>query len=73
LSVWCLDAEIEARMNSFDLDGDGSFSGSELTAEADQALDDWTSDTDRTFAPIVGVPLTVIWNLRRLTIDYVIL
>lgn len=61
LSVFILDAELEARMNSFDLDGNGSFSGAELTAEAKEAMEDWSSDTGRNFAPIFGVPFTMIW------------
>ena len=48
-------------MKSYDLDGDGGISGAELTPAAEHAMDEWASDTGRTFAPIVGVPLTAIW------------
>ena len=61
VSVWALDAQLEAEMNSYDLDGDGGFSGAELTPEAELAMEEWASDTGRTFAPIFGVPITAIW------------
>ncbi len=60
-SVMALDAELEAKMNSFDLDGDGGIGGSELTPDAEKAMEDWASDTGRSFAPIIGAPLTLIW------------
>ena len=60
-SVWALDAQLEAKMNSFDLDGDGGFSGAELTPAAQAAMDEWASDTGRTFAPVFGIPATAIW------------
>jgi hypothetical protein len=59
-SVWALDAQLDAKMKSFDLDGDGGFSAAELTPEAEQVMDEWASDTGRTFAPIVGIPITAI-------------
>jgi hypothetical protein len=60
-SVWVLDTHLEAEMNKFDLDGDGGIGGAELTPEAERAIEEWASDTGRTFAPIVGIPLTAIW------------
>ncbi|MCA9214689.1 MAG: hypothetical protein KDB27_16570 [Planctomycetales bacterium] len=59
--AWTADVVLEQRMNSFDLDGDGGIGGVELTPEAQQAIDDWASDTGRTFAPIVGGPLSAFW------------
>lgn len=35
--------------------------GIELSTEAEQAMDAWASDTGRTLAPIIGIPLTAIW------------
>ena len=60
-TVWAIDAELEAKMNSFDLNGDGAFSGAELTPACDQAMAEWSSDTGRAFAPILGVPYTALW------------
>jgi hypothetical protein len=61
------DVLIEQRMNRFDLDGDGGISGDELTPEAQQAIDDWASDTGRTFAFITALPVTAIWAAIWLT------
>ena len=60
-SVWALEVQLEAEMNSYDLDGDGAFRGAELTPAAERAMAEWSSDTGRTFAPIVGIPLTAAW------------
>ena len=34
-AVWIVDVQLEAHMNSFDLDGDGGIGGDELTPEAE--------------------------------------
>lgn len=60
-TAWAADIMLEQKRNSFDLDGDGSISGHELTPEAQQAMDDWASDTGRTFAILMALPLTAIW------------
>lgn len=60
--AWASDVLLEQRMNSFDLDGDGGFGGDELTPEAQEAIDDWASDTGRTFAFITALPITAIWT-----------
>ena len=60
-TAWAADIMLERKMNSFDLDGDGSISGHELTPEAQQAIDDWASDTGRTLAIFTALPLTAIW------------
>ncbi|MDB4766146.1 hypothetical protein OAG71_00515 [bacterium] len=60
-SIWALEAQLEAKMNSFDLNGDGVFSGPELTPAADRAMAEWASDTGRSFAPITGIPFTATW------------
>ena len=46
---------------SFDLDGDGWFSEAEMTPAAEEAMQEFTSDTGRTFAPAFGIPFTAIW------------
>ena len=71
---------LELQLGQFDLDGDGIFSGSEVTSAQEEALRRVTSDTARTFAPLTGigiaglataVPYGVVglysWVSRRLT------
>ena len=60
-SVWTIDAQLEAEMNRFDLDGDGGIGGDELTPEAQRAAEAWASDTGRTMAMVFGLPITVVW------------
>lgn len=55
------EAGIKAHMYSFDLDSSGSFDESEMTPEATAAMQRWTSDTGRNFAPFTGVFLVPIW------------
>lgn len=50
-----------AAMMRHDLNGDGIVSGAERSQEAEGAIREWASDTGVTMAPIVGLPLTVIW------------
>ena len=61
VAVWVVDAHLYAEMNKFDLDGDGGIGGVELTPEAERAAQEWASDTGRTFAPFIGLPLSAIW------------
>lgn len=46
--------QIEQELNTFDLDGDGSFSSNEMTPEAKEAMDRFAHDTGRALAPITG-------------------
>lgn len=55
LYVQVTEARLEAELASFDLDGDGIFSGVEITREQDAAMHRVVADTARTFAPITGV------------------
>lgn len=53
----------DAVLQSYDLDGNGMFSGDELTPEQDKAMQQVVRDAGRTFAPIVGLvfaPLGVL-------------
>jgi hypothetical protein len=59
--AWVADVAIERRMNSFDLDGDGGIGGDKLTPEAQEAIDDWASDTGRALAVFIGFPVSIIW------------
>ena len=45
---------LDQKLNSFDLNGDGVFSGEEITPEQINTMQAWTSDTGRNFAPIVA-------------------
>ncbi|MDB2682557.1 hypothetical protein N9Z14_08190, partial [Opitutales bacterium] len=45
----------------YDLDGNGSFSNEEMTPEAREAMDRWTSDAGRMFVPIVAPMLSIFW------------
>tara|TARA_R110001599_G_scaffold353817_1_gene598881 strand:+ start:1352 stop:1729 length:378 start_codon:yes stop_codon:yes gene_type:complete len=49
------DEKIHAELRSYDLNGDGGFSSDELTPEAELAMQRFTRDTGRTFAPIAGI------------------
>ena len=48
-------------MYLYDLDGDRSFSENEMTEDAKLAIKKWSSDTGRSFVPIVAAPVTFIW------------
>ena len=58
-----LDIRLRSELDSFDLNGDGSFSGNEITPDSEAAMKRMGSDTGRTFAPLVGVFISLIYNL----------
>ncbi len=60
-SVRFTDWDFEHRLNKFDLDGDGMFSGSELTPQMESAMADLTNDTGRSLAPITGLITSPIY------------
>lgn len=62
VSVQIINYDLERELYEFDLDGDGSFSESEMTADAKLAMDAVTSDTGRALAPITGIPITIVWT-----------
>ena len=53
---------LEAEVNSFDLDGNGSFSSVELTAEADLVMERYGNDTGRVFSKYVGFIVAVLFT-----------
>lgn len=55
------DLHLDARLKNYDLDGDGSFSGAELTPQMQEAMAEWTSDTGRVLAPITGLIVSPIY------------
>lgn len=67
-SVWSIDWHYKYELDKLDLDGDGMFSGEELTPEMDKAMKNLTNDTGRTFAPITGAIISPIYNGFWLTI-----
>lgn len=55
------DMRLTAEMKRFDLDGDGGFGDTELTPDAQKAIDAWASDAGRTMAIFTGIPVSAIW------------
>lgn len=62
VTVQVIDIEIQLEIDRHDIDGDGSISGNEMTAEAERAMQALTSDTGRALAPITGFPITFVWT-----------
>ena len=62
LSVQATEIHLESKLYQFDLDGDGGFSGAEITPEMEKAMDDVTNDTGRTLAPITGLITCPIYS-----------
>ncbi len=61
LGVHLLDTQLEAELNKHDLDGDGAFSGAEITPAMEEAMSRLTNDTGRALAPITGIPFSIVW------------
>ena len=61
LSVHFLNEEIAATLWSFDKNGDGGFSGSEITPAQESAMVDYANDTGRAMAPITGAVFSVLY------------
>lgn len=55
LITWSYGVYLDARLDSFDLDGNGFFSGEEITPEQEAAMSAVTNDTARTLAPVTGL------------------
>lgn len=77
-SVHFLNAEIDARLQSFDLNGDGGFSGAELTPEYQAAMNNYQNDTGRALAPITAAIFSSlycvlawgIWSMFRKAVGH---
>lgn len=52
---------IKSHLESFDLDGDGSFSKIEKTAEQQKAMLANISDNGRNFAPVFGIFYSIVY------------
>lgn len=53
---------LKAQLDSFDLDGDGMFTGDEICPEEEESMVRYTSDVGRTFAPITGTLFAVMYS-----------
>ncbi|MCP5078148.1 MAG: hypothetical protein GY951_08860 [Psychromonas sp.] len=63
VSVAYVEQKLDSELAAFDLNGDGVFSGSEITPEQEKAMYRVTADTGRTFAPFTGAIFAVIYFL----------
>ncbi len=61
VSVAYVEQKLDAELAAFDLDGNGIFSGSEITPEQEKAMYRVTADTGRTFAPFTGAIFSTIY------------
>ena len=59
-SVRLADQASEHALHKFDLDGNGEFSKTELTPEAQVAMRRFSNNTGRSLAPVVAVPATLL-------------
>ena len=62
------DKELKNRLYALDTNSDGVFSGDEITPEVKRRLENVSTDTGRTFAPITGIPMSAIWTSINLCI-----
>lgn len=72
LEVSIYDYQLEKQLYSFDLNGDGVFSGSEITPEQEEAMIKFIGDTGRTFAPITGAIISFMYFPFALVIECLI-
>ena len=54
---------LDFKLNQFDLNNDGVFSGSEITPEQEEAMQKVVSDTGRTFAPFTGLIFSGLFTI----------
>ena len=72
VEVSIYDYQLEEQLYSFDLNGDGVFSGSEITPEQEEAMIKFIGDTGRTFVPITGVIFSFMYFPFALLIECLI-
>ena len=53
--------DLQSQLDAFDLNGDGFFSGHEITPALEEAVQRATSDTGSALAPITGAIFSVIY------------
>jgi len=66
------DRELNTRLYELDTNGDGVFSGNEMTPEVEKRLRAVARDTGRTFAPFTGLPFSVVWTSINLGVIFLI-
>lgn len=54
---------LRSKLDSFDLNHDGMFTGSEITDAQKEALQKVSSDSSSTFAPLVAIPYSMVYCL----------
>ncbi len=62
LSVITESFHLDNVLYQYDLNGDGGFSGIEINPAMEQAMEDASSDTGRTFAPFTGLVTCPIYS-----------
>ena len=72
VEVSIYDYQLEKQLYSFDLNGDGVFSGSEITPEQEEAMIKFIGDTGRTFAPITSAIFSFMYFPFALLIECLI-
>ena len=72
VEVSIYDYQLEKQLYSFDLNGDGVFSGSEITPEQEEAMIKFINDTGRIFAPITGAIFSFMYFPFALVIECLI-
>ena len=61
-SVKFTDLHLDASLKKCDLDGDGGYSGAEVTPQMEEAMAEWASDTGRSLAPITGLIISPLYS-----------
>ena len=61
ITVGVIESELWHDMMSYDLNGDGSVMGIEMTPKARAAEEEWSSDVGRSFAAFTGIFYVLIW------------
>ena len=70
--VQAIGIRVDQELSQFDLDGDGFFSGRELTYEQNNAMDNVSNDTARSFAPFTAI-IFAFFYVAVISIPYSIL
>ena len=68
IEVHLIDIRLNQELSAFDLNGDGFFSGSELTPAQEEAMSRVTSDTARNLAPVTAAIFAPIYVVLVLSI-----
>lgn len=55
--------ELKTILDAYDFDGDGLFSGVEITPQMQEAMRAYTTDMGRVFAPVTAGAISLIWTL----------